>query len=87
MFLQENCRLRMRKVPHFLKKKPKFSLNSTRSLGSKLALFLRKNSLGFCGFSIFLQDPANILRTFPRKKIATFDPKKRVEFDEKLGYF
>ena len=77
----------MRKVPHFFEKKPKFSLNSTRFLGSKVALSSRKNPLNFFGVSIFLQEPANILRTFPQKKIATFDPKKRVEFDEKLGYF
>ena len=70
----------MRKSATFFEKKPKFSLNSTRFLGSKVALSSRKNPLNFFGSSIFLH-------RCQQKKTATFDPKKRVEFDEKLGYF
>ena len=37
--------------------------------------------------TFFAEKSTQILRTFPQKKVATFDPKKRVEFDEKSGYF
>ena len=72
---------------HIFWKKTQILFEFDSFFGVEVALSSRKNPLNFFGVSIFLQEPANILRTFPQKKIATFDPKKRVKFDEKLGYF
>ena len=65
----------MRKVPHFLKKKPKFSLNSTRFLGSKVALSSRKNPLNFFGVSIFLHSPQIFCGLFRKRKLPLSTPK------------
>ena len=71
----------------FSQKYPNFSSNSTRFLGSKVAIF-------FCGKvrKIFADYEEkwklrNIFSGFFREKRATFDPEKRVEFKENLVFF
>ena len=59
----------------FFEKKPKFSLNSTRFLGSKVALFLRKIPLKFCGLSIFLHSPQIFCGLFRKRKLPLSTPK------------
>ena len=59
----------------FFEKNPKLSLNSTRFLGSKVALFLRKNPLKFCGLSIFLRSPQIFCGLFREGKLPLSTPR------------
>ena len=59
----------------FFEKKPKFSLNSTRFVGSKVALFSRKNPLKFFGVSICLHSPQIFSGVFRKRKLPLSTPK------------
>ena len=71
----------------FSQKYPDFSSNSTRFLGSKVAIFFRgKVRKIFAGSWRKIEIPKKFSGFF-REERATFDPKKRVEFKENLGFF
>ena len=59
----------------FSQKYPDFSSNSTRFLGSKVALFFRKNPLKFCGLSIFLHSPQIFCGLFRERKFPLSTPR------------
>ena len=83
----------MRKVPHFFEKKTKFSLNSTRFLGSKVALSSRKNPLNFFGVSIYLHSPQIFCGLFRKRKLPLSTPKnesnltRNRDIFEKMWFF
>ena len=71
----------------FSHKYPDFSSNSTRFLGSKVAIFFcGKVRKIFAGSWRKIETPKKFSGFF-REERATFDPKRRVEFKEKLGSF
>ena len=59
----------------FSEKSPISSQNSTRFLGSKVTLFLRKNPLKFCGLSIFLHSPQIFCGLFRERKLPLSTPR------------
>ena len=53
--------------------------NSTRFLGSKVALFSRKNPLKIFGVSIFFRSPQIFCRLFRKRKLPLSTPQKKNE--------
>ena len=69
------------KCATFFEKRPEFSLNSTRFLGSKVALSSRKNPLNFFGVPIFLHSGL-----FRKRKLPLSTPKNESNLT-KIGIF
>ena len=61
-------------------------MNSTRCLGSKVALFLRKSPQNICGFSKKNRNSEKFKRIFPRKK-GHFRPEKTSRIQREFGFF
>ena len=72
---------------HIFSKISQFLVKFDSFLGVENGNFLsRKSPQNICGLWRKIESPLN-LSVFFRKKSASFDPKKRVEFKENLGFF